>query len=77
MILYSIMPPEIVFQGGYGQEDVKYIEAGYRGERVVVTQTADKKYSIAKLLSTKPGSFLNPAFQPGSVVDERELEIDK
>jgi hypothetical protein len=76
MILYSIIPAEIVFQGSYGQEEVKYIEAGYRGERVVVAQTADRQYTIARLLSTRPGSFLNSAFQPGSVVDAKELEID-
>jgi hypothetical protein len=77
MILYSIVPAEIVFQGSFGQEEVKYIEAGYRGERVVVAQASDKKYSIARLLSTRPGSFLNSAFQPGSAVDESELEISK
>lgn len=77
MILYSIVPAEIVFQGSCGQEDVKYIEAGYKGERVVVAQTADKRYSVARLLSTRPASFLNSAFQPGSAVDERDLEIEK
>jgi hypothetical protein len=77
MILYSIIPAETVFQGSCGQEEVKYIEAGYRGERVVVAQTADRRYTIAKLLSTRPGSFLNSDFQPGNVVDAGELEIEK
>lgn len=75
MILYSIMPAEIVFQGSSGQEEVKYIEAGYRGERVVVAQTADKRYFVSRLLSTRPASFLDTAYQPGSAVDGSELEI--
>ena len=54
MILYSIIPAEIVFQGSYGQEEVKYIEAGYRGERVIVAQTADRQYTIARAFKYKP-----------------------
>ena len=75
MILYSIVPAEYVFQGSNYLEDMKFFEAEYRGERILVTQMPDKRYEISKLFSTRPGSFLNPAFQPGSVVDARELKI--
>lgn len=75
MILYSIVPPEVVFQGSYGQEELKYFEAGYKGERVIVSQTADRKYRIDRLLSTRPDAFLNSAFLPGSTVDESELSM--
>lgn len=75
MILYSIIPAEVVFQGSTYMEELKYIQADYRGERILVAQLTDKSYSIARLLSTRPGSFLDPALQPGNVVDARELKI--
>ena len=75
MILYSIIPAEIVFQGNSYLDDVKFLEANYRGEKVMVSQMADKRYEITRLLSTRPGSFLDPAFQPGNVIDAMELKI--
>lgn len=74
MILYSIVPAEVVFQKSYGQEEVTFFEAGYRGERIIVSQTQDGHCSISRLLSTSPDSFLNPAFQPGNTVDSKELD---
>lgn len=75
MILYSIVPAEVVFQGSAYLEEMKYFEADYRGERILVAQMTDRSYSIARLLSTHPSSFLDPAFQPGNVIDEREFKI--
>lgn len=77
MILYSIVPPEVVFKGfedNTGNGGIKYIEGEYRGERVVVARMADGSYTMSRLLSTRPSSFLDPVFQPGSIVDERELK---
>ncbi len=74
MILYSIVPPEVVFKGlDDATGNMKYIEGEYRGEKVVVAQMIDGSYNISRLLSTKPSSFLDPAFQPGCAVDAREL----
>lgn len=75
MILYSIVPAEIVFQGSAYLEEVKYFEADYRGERILVAQMSDKHYEISRLFSTHPGSFLNQALQPGNVIDAKELKI--
>lgn len=75
MILYSIVPAEFVFNRSASVEDVKFLEADYRGERILVAQMSDKHYEISRLLSTRPGSFLNPALQPGSIVDAKELKI--
>jgi hypothetical protein len=73
MILYSVVPVEMVFGGGDGQGDVKFLEAGYKGEKVIVAQTQDNRYIIARLLSTSPHTFLRPEFQPGSMVNASEL----
>ncbi len=74
MILYSIVPPEIIFNGSEANAGIKYIEGEYRGEKVVVARMNDGSYTMSRLISTKPSSFLDPAFQPGSIVDERELK---
>ena len=75
MILYSIIPAEVVFQGYSYMEELKYLEADYRGEKILVSQLPDNSYSIAKILSTCPGVFLDPALQPGNVVNAKELKI--
>jgi len=76
MILYSIVPPEIVFKGTE-QTVTRFLEAEYRGEKVIVTETPDRKYEISRLLSTRPSAFLDPLFQPGRAVSERELKISE
>lgn len=74
MILYSIVPAEVVFQGSTYLEEAKLFEADYRGERILVTQMPDKHFEISRILSTRPRSFLDPALQPGNVVDAGELK---
>jgi len=78
MILYSIIPPEMVFRG-YSYEEYaepeKLYEAYYNGERIIVAQKSDNSYEIRRLLSTNPRSFLNPAFMPGNTVDASLLRM--
>ncbi len=76
MILYSVVPAEIVFQHAEGTEETAYLEADFRGERVIVAKTGDR-YILEKLLSTCPRSFLDSAFQPGNTVEESELHMLK
>ncbi len=75
MILYSIVPAELVFRGNNYLEEDKLREAYYNGERIIVAQMSDRQYEIRKLLSTNPRSFLNPAFQPGNTVDVSLLKM--
>jgi len=74
-MLYSIIPAEVVFQGSGYLEEVKFFHADYRGERIMIAQMSDKHYEVVRLLSTRPESFLNPTFLPGSIIDEKELRI--
>ncbi|NLK85866.1 MAG: hypothetical protein GX279_00030 [Clostridiaceae bacterium] len=74
MILYSIVPPEIVFNGFEGDAGIKHIQGEYRGEKVLVVRMTDGSYTMSRLISTRPSSFLDPAFQPGTTVNERELK---
>jgi len=74
VILYSIVPAEIVFSGADDQPQVKYFEAEYRGEKIIVTETPDRQYKISRLLSTRPSSFLDPLLQPGRAVSKSDLK---
>lgn len=66
MILYSIIPAELVFSG-YENES-KYIEMDYMGEKVEVMPLSNSEYRINRLISTSPKAYLNPAFQPGTII---------
>lgn len=74
-MLYSIIPNEMVFQDSAYWKDIKLFEADYMGERIQIAQKLDKSYAITRLLSTNLNSYLNPALQPGNIVDARELKI--
>ncbi len=78
MILYSIIPPEFVFQGFFENKEQQYQLVEFRGEKVMVTKRPDNLFEITRLISTRPASYLDPIYQPGSLVDERDLkQIDK
>ncbi|HOM01414.1 MAG TPA: YlzJ-like family protein [Acetivibrio sp.] len=68
MILYSIVPTEIVF-GNFGVcENQNYIEVDYSGERVVVMPLSNNRYMISRVISTSPKAFLNPKLMPGNII---------
>jgi hypothetical protein len=75
MILYSIVPEEVVFQGLSGNYNINYREAEYRGEKVLVEEFQENRFRIARLLGTCPRRFLDPAFLPGNIVDRSELKL--
>lgn len=77
MILYSIVPAEVVFGIGDATETAGYMEAEYMGEQVLVSRREDGDYVISRLLSTNPRSYLDQSFQPGSVVKADGLKIKK
>ena len=67
MILYSIIPPEIVFDH-YNAENVGAKEINYLGEKVIVVPLENNQVKIERILSTSPQAFLNPKLQPGAVL---------
>jgi len=73
VILYSIIPPEFVFQG-FWENNTQQQLVEFRGEKIMVKKRPDNQFEITRLLSTRPASFLDPVYQPGSLVDERELK---
>jgi len=77
MILYSIIPAEIVF-GEYFWQDknnnkkrYESKEIVYLGERVEVSPLTEDQYMIKRLISTSPKAFLDPRFKPGTIIARR------
>ena len=74
MILYSIIPVEIVFESLNQQDEIKYFETEYLGEKLQVAQMENNRYMITRLISTSPKSYLNPGLQPGSIITNIKIK---
>lgn len=73
MIIYSIIPAEVVFSrqdSGAIEEEIKEIE--YLGEKVQVSPLTNNRSVIRRIISTNPGVYLNPLLQPGTIIEYRE-----
>jgi hypothetical protein len=68
MILYSIIPAEVVFGDYERSNENKYIEIDYLGEKVQVTPLENSRYVINRIISTSPRAYINPKLQPGTVI---------
>ena len=74
MILYSIIPAEVVFKDfdkmseDSMQKENQKIEMEYLGEKMQVTQLSNNQFVIDRLISTSPKAFLNPRLLPGTVL---------
>ena len=68
MILYSIIPDEIIFAGLFNGAESTWAEMDYMGEKVLVEPLENNQYRIQRLISTSPGAFLNPQLQPGNII---------
>lgn len=68
MILYSIIPQEVVFGGNTDSAARTMTEMDYMGERVQVSALTNNRFVIQRLISTKPQAYLNPNLQPGTII---------
>ena len=73
MILYSIVPFEVVFKDYYERDHQSKIEMDYLGEKVVVVPLSNNRYRIERLISTSPKAYLYPKLMPGSIIQGDEL----
>lgn len=64
MILYTMMPEELVFPIDMSIYDKQKI-VQMNGVPVVVSENAQKQYEVVRLLSTNPQDFLNEQYCPG------------
>lgn len=65
MILYSIIPKEIVFANQNNEQEFKRFEIDYLGQRVEVVLDSEGRYRISRIISTSLSAYLDPRLQPG------------
>lgn len=66
-MIYSIVPfDQLLF---YNEESTRTrMEVTLDGEQVVLTKNDNNTYSIERLISTNPKSYLRPEFMPGTLL---------
>lgn len=68
MILYTVMPLELVFSNqGHTSEESLY-ESVYMGRRVLARVTAGGVRQVVRLYSSNPSDYLDPRFCPGAEI---------
>jgi hypothetical protein len=77
VILYSIVPAEIVFKNDSQSSEIRLLEADYLGKRVEVMQITDQSFKIVRLIDTDPKTYLDPLFKPGSIVYSGDLKLSQ
>lgn len=69
MILYSIIPPDVVFSKSETSNKSLTMEIDYLGERVEVHPLVNNKYRINRVISTSPNIYLDERFAPGQIIE--------
>lgn len=70
MILWTIMPEEIIFGP---REPARRMVVSYRSRRVVC-EAAPDGWRISALISTDPRDYLDARFQPGTLIASEEID---
>lgn len=68
MIVYSVLPDEIVFKD-MDEYEPQYTDLEVGGIMMQVEQINAKQARIVRLHSTNPQDYLNPSYMPGTVID--------
>lgn len=72
MIIYSTMPPELVFANmdQIEKQQVKEIDMG-GGVTMMVEPVSSSEGRVIRLISPNPQDYLNPRFAPGQTISFR------
>lgn len=65
MILYTVVPPEAVWEE---EAERRFIEVEVNGVRLLAEPLDGTTAKVERVLSTDPSHFLDPRLQPGSTV---------
>ncbi|MCM3769380.1 YlzJ-like family protein [Priestia aryabhattai] len=68
MILYTMMPQELIFQQSYLQEQSQPKLINHNGIPVIVEENEHKQQQIVRVLSTNPQDYLNENYYPGQIL---------
>ncbi len=73
-MMYTIVAPETLFD----PPDEKRAQAVSFGPRALVgSVNADGRFTIERLMSSRPADYLNPALAPGAVVGAGRTEVGR
>ena len=65
MVLWTIMPIELVLQQDTDGKHNGYEEFNYAGSKVMVERVADNQCRIVRIISSNPNDYLRDDIQPG------------
>ena len=66
MILYSIVPEEVVWQDW--EKAREFLEVTFNGVTVQVERVGPDTFRLTRVFSTDPYDYLKPVFQPGTLL---------
>lgn len=66
MILWTIMPEELVFS--QESNPIPYEEIEFAGAKMMVEKVSDSERRIVRILSTDPADYLRQDIQPGNLL---------
>lgn len=65
MVMYTIVPLEIVFGDDEERPAKSRLTLDVGGVKLEVEQSASNEYEIIRLISSNPSDYLNEKYQPG------------
>lgn len=68
MVLWTIIPSELIFQEQSAAVAPVYEEVDLAGKKVIVERCSPNQSKIVKLISTCPDDYLLAEFQPGTLL---------
>lgn len=68
MVLWTIIPSELIFQDQNVAASPVYEEVNLAGKKVIVERCSPNQSKIVKLISTCPDDYLLAEFQPGTML---------
>jgi hypothetical protein len=68
MILYSVIPVEVVFQG-LDTHKPQYEDIELQGVSMQVERISSSEARIMRLYSVNPQDYLNPQLYPGTLIE--------
>lgn len=76
MIIYSIVPPDIIFSN-FEETATDKMEVEYMGVKLEVVPISNNRFVISRIFSSSPKTYLDPKLQPGSIITGVDLENSK
>lgn len=68
MFLYTTVPIEQIFPSETNNLQYQEIDLGV-GKKIIIEKINDSQCKIVRLISTDSNDYLNPQFQPGSIIN--------